>query len=108
MGKSRRSKAIGKYYKVECLETENDAKTTIELSKDNHDAAHKIEKQFRIEKTGSVTGAVDWAKVDAREIKELGERMIDAAGVPKAIQYQYLNQVSGWLYQRVSVKKCPK
>ena len=25
---------------------------TVELSKDNHDAAHRIEKQFRVEKNG--------------------------------------------------------
>jgi len=73
--------------------------TTIRLSADHHRAATNVLLAWLKEKTGrQVGGSVDWTTVTSREILDLSERQMDAAGVPSNARSEYYRQLTNYIY----------
>ncbi|UIA87326.1 hypothetical protein LU631_21785 [Erwinia tracheiphila] len=72
---------------------------TIALSADNHAATKATYRDWLKQKTGKpVGGKVDWSTVSNREMKNLSEKMFDAANVPAASRDAYYRAVNQYLY----------
>ncbi len=72
---------------------------TIALSETNHAATKKVYRDWLEQKTGRrVGGKVDWTTVSSREMKDLTERMFDAANVPVASREAYYRALNQFIY----------
>jgi hypothetical protein len=72
---------------------------TILLTSDQHAKTIDIFNQWRLERTGSITGAIDWTKVTPQEIQALAEQMFDAARVPIEARQAYYRVFSRYIYE---------
>jgi hypothetical protein len=72
---------------------------TIVLTKADHDATRRVFDRWRIDRTGSLTGHIDWTKVSPREIQALAERMFDAANIPNEVRREYFREFHKYIYQ---------
>jgi len=72
----------------------------IVLTAAQHAATRTVFNEWRVKKTGSLTGKIDWTKVSAREAQELTERMFDAAGVPREVRELYYQEFNRYIYRR--------
>ncbi|EOY5379990.1 RHS repeat-associated core domain-containing protein, partial [Cronobacter dublinensis] len=72
---------------------------TIALSVENHAATKAVYRDWLRQRTGKpVGGKVDWTTVSNREMKDLSEKMFDAAHVPAASRDAYYRAVNQYLY----------
>lgn len=73
---------------------------TVELTKAQHDATKRVYRDWLFEKTGKrVGGKIDWTKITAKEIKDLAERMFDAAGVSQEVRQAYYRAFYQYIYR---------
>lgn len=72
--------------------------TAIALTTANHNATRSEFIKWRIEKTGSPAGKIDWTKVSPRESQELTERLFDSAKVPEAARREYYKEFHKYIY----------
>ena len=70
----------------------------VELTPAQHDITRSVFAKWRYERTGSVTGPIDWTKVSAREAQALSDRMLAAAEVPGEVQARYYNAFHRYMY----------
>lgn len=72
---------------------------TIALSVENHAATKVAYSDWLRQRTGKpVGGKVDWTTVSNREMKDLSEKMFDAAHVPAASRDAYYRAVNQYLH----------
>ncbi|EMM4086356.1 hypothetical protein WAC87_004423, partial [Shigella flexneri] len=72
---------------------------TIVLSEVNHAATKKVYRDWLEQKTGRrIGGKVDWTTVSNREMKDLTERMFDAANIPVANREAYYRALNQFIY----------
>jgi HNH/Endo VII superfamily toxin with a SHH signature len=72
---------------------------TVALTPTQHAATKQVYRQWLKERTGKeVGGKVNWSEVSPREVKELSERMFDAAGVPEEARERYYAEVNRYIY----------
>lgn len=77
---------------------------TIELTRDAHKLATDYEVAWRAQyRRANGVKKIDWTEVSVREVLAMGEGAMDAAGVPRSVQSEYLGKVNNWLYS----KFCP-
>ena len=55
----------------------------------NHRATFGVYNTWRVEMKAKLGGVFDWSKISQAEMKDLSERMFDAAGVPANIRTEY-------------------
>ncbi|WP_246141262.1 hypothetical protein, partial [Bacillus marasmi] len=73
---------------------------TVALTKEQHAATKVVYREWLYEKTGKkVGGKIDWQSVSPREIRELTERMFDAANVPNTARQEYYNSFNKYNYR---------
>lgn len=71
---------------------------TILLTKAQHDKTIEVFNRWRLDKTGSITGYIDWSKISSKEVQALTEQMFDAAGIPKESREAYYREFYRYLY----------
>lgn len=72
---------------------------TILLTSGQHARTIEIFNQWRLERTGSITGAIDWSKVSPQGVQALANKMFDAAGVPKNAREAYYRAFNRYIYE---------
>lgn len=72
---------------------------TIILKKEAHDETRRVMGKWRYNKTGSINGYINWSSIDVREIQELTESMLKAAGVPDDIIRNYISEFHKYIYR---------
>lgn len=75
----------------------NEAPSVV-LTSEAHNATRSVFALWRYERTGSVTGPIDWSQVSAPEIYALSEQMFDAAGVPFEARQAYYRALNQYIY----------
>lgn len=71
---------------------------SILLTEAQHNLTRAEFAAWRIARTGSLTGYINWRRVTNREMQDLMRRMFNAAGVPQAIQDTYMKSLNRYLY----------
>jgi RHS repeat-associated protein len=79
-------------------EYDGDDAPTVALTPDQHNATRSAFASWRYERTGSVTGAINWSTVSPQDIQGLAEDMFDAAGVPGEVRQAYYNALNQYIY----------
>lgn len=74
---------------------------TILLTKAQHDRTIAVFNQWRLNRTGSITGKIDWSRLSPREVQALAEQMFDAAGVPAEYRQAYYREFYRYLYEEL-------
>jgi hypothetical protein len=77
--------------------SKNDA-PAITLTPDQHNATRAAFNKWRYERTGSVTGTIEWSRMSPGEAQALSERMFDAAEVPQAMRTIYYRAFHQYIY----------
>jgi len=63
-----------------------------------HAATKRVFEKWRIARTGSLTGDIQWGNVTPREMNTLTEAMLQASEVPKAVRDAYMRALNRYLY----------
>ena len=66
-----------------------------------HSKTIEVFNKWRLEKTGSITGKIDWSTISAKEVQALAEQMFDAAGVPKEAREAYYKAFNKYNYEEL-------
>lgn len=74
---------------------------TILLTTVQHDRTIAVFNRWRPDRTGSITGRIDWSKIPPQEVHALAERMFDAAGVPGEFRQAYYQGFYRYLYEEL-------
>jgi hypothetical protein len=70
----------------------------IALSPANHNATRSVFARWRVQKTGTVNGPINWQSITPQEIQALSEDMFDAAKVPDEARMNYYNELHKYIY----------
>ena len=74
---------------------------TIALTKQQHDATKAVYREWLKARTGkAVGGVVDWTKVTPKEVRDLAEKMFDAAGVTKDARQNFYKEFNKYIYSK--------
>jgi hypothetical protein len=73
----------------------NDAPGVL-LSDEAHNATRATYNTWRAETKRQLGGTFDWAKVSEEQMRDLAERMFDAANVPEAVRSEYWRQFNNF------------
>ncbi len=68
------------------------------LSTAEHMATRGYFAQWRIEKTGSLTGYIDWTAMSPRDIQAWAYHMFEVAGVPDEAVQSYFRALNQYIY----------
>ena len=79
----------------------NSETPTILLTGTQHSKTIEVFNSWRLEKTGSITGKIDWSTISAKEMQTLTEQMFNAAGVPKEAQEAYIKAFNKYIYEEL-------
>jgi hypothetical protein len=72
---------------------------TVRLTVTRHERTYAVYRAWLKSKTGKeVGGTVDWTKIDVREVLDLGEKMFDAADVPREAREEYYREATRYVY----------
>jgi hypothetical protein len=73
---------------------------SIALTDVQHEATNRVFREWLFEKTGrKVGGRVEWSSVSPQEMRQLTERMFDAAGVPEKTRREYYRAFHQYIYR---------
>ena len=74
---------------------------TILLTSSQHKKTIEIFNKWRLDRTGSITGYIDWSTIPAHEIQTLADQMFVAAGVPKEAREAYYKAFNSFIYEEL-------
>ena len=71
------------------------------LTGSQHNKTIEVFNQWRLNKTGSITGRIDWSTISPHELQALAEQMFEAAGVPSEAREAYYKVFDKYLYEEL-------
>ncbi len=70
----------------------------IVLTEQQHNLTRAEFNKWRLERTGSITGPIDWANMSPREVQQIADRMFNAANVPSEARSAYYRAFNQYIY----------